>query len=303
MNGTDAQVVVGVGTEDMRAALAVAAEEAVRARCGLHLVRAVHVPAVSAETLLVLPEVEDHSRVLLAAAVEQAEELVKGAVPVTQRLVVRAPVPALVDAGQGARMVVLAHRRMSRAARLVERSVTNAVATRLEVPVVAVPSGWQRSGSPLVVAGIDEADRAEDVLRAAIGEARARGASLRLVHSFAVPAVYEDLLVGAGEVRRWEERGRAELCAAVDRLGDASVATEAEVVVRSGRAADVLLAEAADADLLVLGRHDPLVPIGSHLGPVVRAVLRDAPCPVLLITPRGTRRQDRSLAVSGRGAY
>ena len=38
--------------------------------------------------------------------------------------------------------------------------------------------------------------------------------------------------------------------------------------------------------LLVLGRHDPAIPIGSHLGPVARAVLRDAACPVLLADPR-----------------
>ena len=31
------------------------------------------------------------------------------------------------------------------------------------------------------------------------------------------------------------------------------------------------------------------VPIGSHIGPVARAVLREATCPVLLATPRPHR--------------
>jgi nucleotide-binding universal stress UspA family protein len=51
----------------------------------------------------------------------------------------------------------------------------------------------------------------------------------------------------------------------------------------------VLVECSADAELLVIGRHDPLVPIGSHIGPVARAVLREATCPVLLATPRPHR--------------
>lgn len=303
MNRTDAKVVVGVGAEDMHEALAVAAGEAVRAGCGLHLVRAVHVMGAVPEALSVLPDVEDWGRELLEAAVAQAEELVAGAVPVTHALVHGAPVPVLLEAGADARMVVLAHRHLSRAARLVDRSVANAVGAHLAVPVVAVPCGWERIGPPTVVVGVDVPDRAEEVLRTAIAEAHARGATLRVAHAFSVPGAYEDLLVASGEVRRWAERSRAEVCAALDLLGDESVATEAEVVVRSGRAAEVLVEESARADLLVIGRHDPLVPIGSHLGPVARAVLREASCPVLLTTPHHARHRTERLSVSGRGGF
>ena len=38
--------------------------------------------------------------------------------------------------------------------------------------------------------------------------------------------------------------------------------------------------------MLVVGRHDPVVPLGSHLGPVTRTVLNHAACPVLVIDPR-----------------
>ena len=155
MNGTDTKVVVGVGEEDLGAALDVAADEAVRAGCPLHLVHAVHLVPTTVEVMTVLPELERHGRALLEAASARAEELVQGAVPVVADLVRGAPASALVDAGRDARMAVLAHRHLSRAARLVERSVMNAVATRLEIPVVAVPTGWLRGGSPLVVAGVD----------------------------------------------------------------------------------------------------------------------------------------------------
>ena len=58
------------------------------------------------------------------------------------------------------------------------------------------------------------------------------------------------------------------------------------VEARHAHAGDALIRAARTADVLVIGRHDPLVPVGSHLGPVARAVLRDATCPVLLADPR-----------------
>ena len=74
-----------------------------------------------------------------------------------------------------------------------------------------------------------------------------------------------------------------------DRLGDESVAMEADVEVHPGRVIEAILGASEAADLLVIGRHDPLVPVGSHIGPVARAVLREAACPVLLANPRPHR--------------
>jgi nucleotide-binding universal stress UspA family protein len=79
------------------------------------------------------------------------------------------------------------------------------------------------------------------------------------------------------------------VCAALDHVGDLSAATDADVRVEQGRASEVLVESSTGAELLVIGRHDPLVPIGSHIGPVARAVLREATCPVLLATPRPHR--------------
>jgi hypothetical protein len=41
----------------------------------------------------------------------------------------------------------------------------------------------------------------------------------------------------------------------------------------------------AASSLLVVARRDPLMPFGSHLGPVVRQVLREAECPVMVVEP------------------
>ena len=127
------------------------------------------------------------------------------------------------------------------------------------------------------------------MLAAAVAESRARGAVLRVVHSWALPVHHEGMVIEVDEHRRWTERSTAEVRAALDALGDESVAIEADVVVHPGRAIEALLDASQGAELLVIGRHDPLVPVGSHIGPVARAVLREATCPVMLASPRAHR--------------
>lgn len=281
-------IVVGIGPDEMESALEFAVDEAVRAGCGLHLVHAVHaVPSGPETVLLTSVDIEAWGRELIALAVKRADDLVQGAVPVTHEIRRGTPVQVLVDVGRTARMVVLEHRHLSRLARVVNRTVAGGVAAHLRVPVVAVPSGWTRpGGNPVVVAGVDAPERSDEVLSAAVAEAHARGAGLRVVHSWALPVHYEGMVIEVEEHRRWTERSQAEVRAALDALGDPSVAIEAEVVVHPGRAIEAILDASQGAQLLVIGRHDPLVPIGSHIGPVARAVLREATCPVLLASPR-----------------
>ncbi|PKH44409.1 Universal stress protein family protein [Nocardioides alpinus] len=284
-------IVVGIGPDEIESALAFAADEAVRVGCGLHLVHAVHVVPSGPETvLLTAVDVEAWGRELLTLAVKRADDLVDGAVPVTHELRRGTPVQVLVEAGRTARMVVLEHRHLSRLNRIVNRTVAGGVAAHLRVPVVAVPSGWTRpAGTPVVVAGVDVPDRSAEVLSAAAAEARARGADLRVVHSWALPVHHDGFVVEDAEHRRWTDRSRAEVRAALDALGDEAVAIEADVVVHPGRAIEAILEASQGAQLLVIGRHDPLVPVGSHIGPVARAVLREATCPVLLASPRSHR--------------
>ena len=278
-------IVVGVGPEEIGSALEFAAQEALGVGCGLHLVHAVHVVPAGPETMLLrTADVEAWGREVLSLAVRSADDLVEGAVPVTHELRRGTPIQVLVEAGGNARMVVLEHRHLSRLARIVNRTVAGGVAARVRAPVVAVPSGWTRpAGTPVVVAAVDVAERSAEVLSAAAAEARARGADLRVVHAWSLPVHYEGVVVEAEEQRRWTDRSRAELRAALDALGEESAA--ADVVVHPGRPIEAILEASQGAQLLVIGRHDPLVPVGSHIGPVARAVLREATCPVLLASP------------------
>jgi nucleotide-binding universal stress UspA family protein len=286
-----APVVVAVGHEPIDAALALAAAEAARAGCGLHLVHVVH--------LLVRGrdggepggrEAEREGRRLLDAAADRARELAPAGVPVTSEMQVGAVVPTLVNLVKDARLIVVGHRELSGLRRVVTRSVSSGVAAHARVPTVAVPAGWAPPGSderpPTVAVGLDVPDRGREVLRAAFDAARALGATLRIVHTWHLPSPYEDLVVARSVDEEWAARATSEIRAVLDTLGDETAGVPVEIEARAARPADALVEAGRHSDLLVVGRHDPVVPVGSHLGPVARAVLGEAACPVLLVDPR-----------------
>jgi nucleotide-binding universal stress UspA family protein len=281
------RVVVAVGPEEVQSALEFGVEEARRAGCGLHLVHVVHMVPTGPEAVMVTTvDLDKFGRETLDMAVERARHLTRDEVPLSHELRRGSPAGTLVAASKDARMVVLEHRHLSRTSRIVNRTVAGGVAAYSRVPVVAVPSGWRRpQGRPVVVVGVDVPERARQVVGAAAAAARARGAVLRVVHTWRMPFTYEGLELSSEEARRWSDRSVAEITTLLDGLGDLTRGLDVDVQVHHGRPADALLEAAADAELLVVGRHDPLLPLGSHVGPVTRAVLREATCPVLLPDP------------------
>ena len=279
-------VVVAVGHEPSDAALAYAATEAVRAGCGLHVVHVVHVVASGPEMVLVdATDVERIGRQTLGGALERARSLVPDETVVTGEVVHGAPVPAIVSAARDARVIVLQRRVLSRIMRVVTRSVSSGVAARARVPVVSVPSSWTGASErpALVTVGVEDPHRGHTVLAAGLEAARARGAVLRVLHTWWYPGVYDDIVTRRTEDDEWAERARAEVQAVLDGLDIAGV--EAQIDARHAWPADALVAASHLSDLLVVGRHDPRVPFGSHLGPVARAVLHEAACPVELVGP------------------
>jgi nucleotide-binding universal stress UspA family protein len=236
----------------------------------------------------------------LEAAVERAEDLVAGRAEVTSALVHGPVVPSILEAAEGAaRAVVMQRRDLSRMIRTVTRSVTSGVASRAHVPVVSVPAGWSERaaghdqgndhGRPLVTVGVDVPERCAAVVAVAAAEARSRGAALRVLHTWWFPSVYDDIITSRVENGAWADRAREEIDRVLADLGDVVAGLTVEVDARHAHPADALIDAGRESTLLVVGRHDPLVPFGSHLGPVARAVLREATCPLLLASPTAGR--------------
>lgn len=291
-------VVVAVGNDPFDSALDFAIAEAVREGSGVHLVHAVHVVPPGPELMLDdLVDMKLIGRQTLQAAAERAHDLMPEGMVLTTELAVGPVVSSIVEAAADASMIVLQHRDLGTLMKVVTRSVCSGVAARAHLPVVSVPTGWTppaADAATTVTVGIDVPERCRAVLAAAVAEARARHASLHVLHTWWFPNVYDDIIMARTENDTWARRARDEIASVLHELGDAADDVPVRIEARHDHPADALIRASHESQLLVVGRHDPLIPVGSHLGPVARAVLRDAVCPVLLADPRAHHRKASS---------
>lgn len=287
------KVLLGVGDEDVEGALAYAVSEARRRGVGVHLLHAVPGMSIGADPTAMVIEGDalyaQGGRIL--AAVAQRLEHALGELPVSTELRTGPVVPVLTGASGHAGVVVLQRQRMGRPGRIPTLSVTNAVAAHAAVPVVAVPAGWQPDPErdPVVVAGLGDVELAPDVVRTALAEAARRGGRARLLHAWHYSDAYDELVFAGSVARDHEARLRRDLEAGLAPLVAEHPGVPVELVPVHARPADALVAESRTAGVLVLGRHRSSMPWGPHLGSVVRAVLRESTCPVLVVDPSPAR--------------
>ena len=143
-----------------------------------------------------------------------------------------------------------------------------------------------------IVVGVDGSDGGAAALQFAAGEAAFRGARLRIVSAWQVPLMtYGDQFAPPMDATTLDAfRTRAEEVA-----GDALAAAkklqpslEGEALAAHGQPADVLLAQGADATLIVVGRRG----LGGFrsllLGSVSQQVVQHATCPVVVVNQPAT---------------
>jgi nucleotide-binding universal stress UspA family protein len=140
-----------------------------------------------------------------------------------------------------------------------------------------------------IVVGIDGSEGADEALRWALGEARLRGAKVRVVVAWHVPAI---VYGGVGSVvltspaQDFRKGAEATARNALVRLGRASEGLEIETRVREGRPASVLIEEARDAELLVLGSRGHGGFTGLLLGSVSAECAAHSPATVTIVHAR-----------------
>ena len=143
--------------------------------------------------------------------------------------------------------------------------------------------------------GVDGSEASRDAMRWAAEEARLRSTSLVAVYtwSFIPPQPIGDpgmlaVPVGdlPGQLSAEEDAARAALDAAVDEALGAEPGVEVERKLAEGDAGDVLVAESADAELLVVGSHGRSGFKAAILGSVSRHVVAHASCPVVVVKTR-----------------
>lgn len=283
-------VVVGVdGSADAGAAARLAAEEALRRHAPLDLVLAFPWPEGAT---VPAPEGFDGRaamHVMAELALETtADELRRHHPGVTVRssLVVGPAPEVLLAAARSAQLLCVGSRSSNAVEDVLLGSTAAAVARAAPCPVLVVPL---RAGAPhraragVAVGVVDENDAV--VLEAAFRAAADRECEVVVVHTWRHPVpgpmhVVLDPLVGTETAQRREEDELADLLVpCTTRHPQVPV----RPVVERGRPAEVLLAAALSAELVVVGRHARAGGVLGALRSTTNAVLHRAGCPVQVV--------------------
>ncbi|HEX5087631.1 MAG TPA: universal stress protein [Nocardioides sp.] len=286
MNNTPTNaIVVAVGPDGHDAAVAFAVAEARRTERPLHVVHVLE--RLTAYSFVSHDGIVEAARATLDEATAQAERLAGQDVEVTSELVTDGwIVDELVKHTEGASLLVLEHRALTRANGAFGGSTVHSVAGRARVPVISVPKGWLADGpvKGVVTAAVQDATEAAVLLRAGFVEAEARQARLVVLHAWWLSSGYDVVVVDDAMREEYEKEFRQELEPVLAPLRAEHPGVDVEVIVRHGPRVEAVLDAGEVSDLLVLARRHHLLPLGSHLGPVARAALGHSTSPVL-VTP------------------
>jgi len=104
-----------------------------------------------------------------------------------------------------------------------------------------------------------------------------------VLHTIYVPAEYGELALDEGTIQQWHDGARQEIEKQVRTRQEQHPTVNLRIDVCYQRPADGIVAACRHSDLVVVGRRHPHGLI--HLGSVVRAVVRESRCPVMVLTP------------------
>jgi nucleotide-binding universal stress UspA family protein len=226
----------------------------------------------------------EYSQELLAAAEKRVQELAPDlACTLTSKMGPAAY--ALADASAGADAVVVGRRGLGAATSVLLGSVSNRLTIEAKCPLVVVNEGDLPTSGPIVV-GVDGSEFGAAALRYAVSEAIARDTSVRAVTAYKMPdqRMQADVeLIARMRAALEDEAADITRRALTEARGTDNDAVGVDTVTVEGRAADAILDNAHDAQLIVVGSHGKGLVRRVLLGSVSRRVLHDADRPVAVI--------------------
>lgn len=286
-------VVVGYDhTPSSEHAIEVAAQEAAQRGVDLTVVYAIHHHHFASTPEQAPVRAESASALTAQDLAEQGAEQARirhPGLPVGARSVTGSAPAALAAASADAGLLVVGHQSHGGFAGLRLGSVALRTVTRADCPAVVV-RGTAREPRGTVLAAVDIAENAEEILDFAFAEAARRGARLKAVCALEilVPWAYAG---DHGEMSRVPDQVAERACTALEELvqpwRDKYPDVTVECELGQGAPSAILTDATAEADLIVVGarrrghRHP-----GMHIGATANSVLMHADCPVAVI-PHG----------------
>lgn len=199
---------------------------------------------------------------------------------------------ALLNAAEGAELLVVGSRGHGGFTGLLLGSVSQHCVHHSRCPVAVIPPAWTAVGHGRIVVGVDDSEPSYAALHFAIAAAGRRGARLDIVNAFDYPQPVSPI----GPLARFDFDGQAKANRnALERmvepaLGSAEVRpTTVDLIVVAGRAARALIEAAQGADLLVIGSRGRGGFQGLLLGSTSQQCVHHAPCPVVVVRPMSIR--------------
>jgi nucleotide-binding universal stress UspA family protein len=289
---TERAIILGAGPRGLAAGtVALAVEAADRLDLDIEVVHVLPTlagwPTGTIESGLALEQLGKAGRAALEKAVEQVRAAVDGRHAVSPELIHGGVVDGLVGRSVGAKLVILERHAHPRWERWTAGETTSQVAARAHAPVVVVPPDWQpSSGVRPISVGCEDGPRAAAELWTALGLAAATDRPVRVVRATYLAEAYQEILRREAREQDFLDGARADLLTDAAPIAEACPGVTCTFEARWGHPADVLVDLTTTSSLLVIARRNPRVPFGSHLGPVVRQVLSQAHCPVMVVEPR-----------------
>lgn len=289
-------IVVAVdGSEASDTAVLWAANTAVKRQQPLKLVTAYSMPQFMYADGMVPPqELYDELEGEAGDKIDNARRIVEefdSSISISHEVKESSPIDFLLDLSETAEMIVMGSRGLGGLSGLVMGSVSAAVVSHADCPVVVVRKDNNvNAGNKYgpVVVGVDGSSVSRKAMEIAFKEASARKAPLRAVHAWS-DAQFHTSYVGVVEeqaqmknlIAEQQQLLTDELAPLVEKYPDVAV----EEVVERERPIHSLKEAAEDAQLLVLGSHGRGGFKGMLLGSTSRALLQYAPCPMMVVRP------------------
>ncbi|AEX45216.1 hypothetical protein CDHC01_2164 [Corynebacterium diphtheriae HC01] len=201
------------------------------------------------------------------------------------------PIDMLLDMSSDVTMIVMGSRGLGGLSGMVMGSVSAAVVSHADCPVVVVRSDnhvTETNKYGPVVVGVDGSDVSQRATEFAFEEAQARGAKLVAIHTWMDMQVQASLAGLAAAQQEWEIIEKEQTTLLKDRLQPLLKRfpdVEVEMVITRDRPVRALEDCAHNAQLLVVGSHGRGGFRGMLLGSTSRALLQSAPCPMVVVRP------------------
>ena len=303
MSRQDIIVVAVDGSDASKVAVTWAANTALKRGVPLRLVSAYSMPQfLYAEGMLPPQELYDDLEAETMEKIEEARKIALDFAPeleVTHQIEEGSPIDLLLDLSAQCTMIVMGSRGLGGLSGMVMGSVSAAVVSHSECPVVVVREDnllTEATKYGPVVVGVDGSNVSQRAVEFAFAEAAARKCKLVAVHTWMDMQVQSSLAGLAAAQQQWqvvEDEQRRMLSDRLSFWEDKYPEVEVEKVVTRDRPVRALTDASEGAQLLVVGSHGRGGFKGMLLGSTSRALLQAAPCPMMVVRPEPEDRKSK----------